>query len=93
MTNTTQKGKIMKGKFVYIHLRDAVNDEGEVERQRIIRTDFAEMFHDRIEFWSYEKDGHDQIDLTVDGTYSWEIDNVSYDFCTVRPLVFGIGEA
>jgi len=51
------------------------------------------MFHDRIEFWSYEKDGHDQIDLTVDGTYSWEIDNVSYDFCTVRPLVFGIGEA
>ena len=90
MTNTTQRGKTMKGKFVYIHLRDAVNDEGEVERQRIIRTDFAEMFHDRIEFWSYEKDGHDQIDLTVDGTYSWEIDDVSYDFCTVRPLVFGI---
>jgi len=36
MTNTTQKGKIMKGKFVYIHLRDAVNDEGEVKGKELL---------------------------------------------------------
>ena len=73
-------------KYVYIHLRDAVNDDGEVVNLRVIKTDYAEMFHDRIEFWSYDKDGHDQIDLKVDGTYDWEIDGVSYNFCTVRPI-------
>jgi len=79
----------MKDKYIYIHLRDAVNDEGEVVNLRIIKTDFAETFHDRIEFWSYEKDGHDQIDLSVDGSYDWEIDGVSYNFCTVRPVIMG----